>query len=61
VSLDWEDCLNGDAELAILSRAIELIWKCYSENCSLGSQRLGRIAILSERAEGSSGSKNFDA
>jgi outer membrane biosynthesis protein TonB len=51
--------LNGNVELAIVKRMIELIRTHYSGDFQWESHRLGRVVTLSARAEDSEGLEDF--
>jgi hypothetical protein len=51
--------LNGDVELAVVRRMIQLIRTHYQGDFNWESHRLGRVVVLSARAEDNSGLEDF--
>jgi hypothetical protein len=51
--------LNGDVELAIIRKMIELIRKHYSGDFNWDSRRLGRVVVLSARLEDTASLEGF--
>ena len=57
--IDVDAGLNGDIEIAIIRRMIELIRTHYKGDFNWDSQRLGRVVVLSARVEDTTGLEEF--
>ena len=57
--IDVDAGLNGNIELAIIRRMIELIRTHYTGDFNWDSHRLGRVVVLSARVEDSAGLEEF--
>ncbi|MCY7389586.1 MAG: hypothetical protein LH481_16275, partial [Burkholderiales bacterium] len=57
--IDVDAGLNGNIELAIIRRMIELIRVHYKGDFNWESKRLGRVVVLSARVEDSAGLEEF--
>ena len=57
--IDVDAGLNGNIEVAIIRRMIELIRTHYQGDFNWDSQRLGRVVVLSARVEDSAGLEEF--
>jgi hypothetical protein len=57
--IDVDAGLNGNIELAIVRRMIELIRTHYQGNFNWESHRLGRVVVLSARVEDNAGLEEF--
>ncbi len=62
---DWKEVIDvdagpqGDLEMAMVRKMIELIRQHYKENFNWESHRMGRVVVLSARIEDSSGLEAF--
>jgi hypothetical protein len=57
--IDVDAGLNGNVDLAIIRRMIELIRTHYQGDFNWDSQRLGRVVVLSARVEDTAGLEEF--